>query len=185
MTSWVHRASTRTTANTDETRLAGVVSSVLAGDPHGDASARSRCLIVGCDVLAIGIAYCPTHRIMADDGTLWLRCVFDGGHAPVAPHDLLACPENRRQLDAFDARTPETTANTDETGESAGVSSVLAVNPCVEEHAIRQTTGRPSRVVWGREHGDIAVQDPVTGEWHELPYSEATHLWQAAVRRRR
>ena len=42
----------------------------------------------------------------------------------------------------------------------------------------------PLPVRWGRERGDIAVQDPETGEWHELAYADATPVWQAALRRR-
>jgi DNA primase len=41
---------------------------------------------------------------------------------------------------------------------------------------------RGTRVRWGRERGDVAVQDPQTGEWHEMAYREATPVWQAAVR---
>jgi hypothetical protein len=42
----------------------------------------------------------------------------------------------------------------------------------------------PLPVRWGRQQGDIAVQDP-WGDWHELAYSEATPVWKAALRRKR
>ena len=40
---------------------------------------------------------------MADDGTLWLRCVFDDGHASVVPHDPITCREYWRQLGIVEA----------------------------------------------------------------------------------
>ena len=64
------------------------------------ALAELSCLIRGCPELAIDVAYCAVHRRMADDGTLWLRCVFGNGHAPVAPGDVIACAEHRQRLDA-------------------------------------------------------------------------------------
>lgn len=45
-------------------------------------------------------------------------------------------------------------------------------------------TGQPA-VCWGRERGDLAVRDPYTGDWHEIPYREAPPVWQAAVRKGR
>jgi hypothetical protein len=42
-------------------------------------------------------------------------------------------------------------------------------------------TGQPS-VSWGRERGYLAVRDPHSGDWHEIPYREAPPVWQAAVR---
>lgn len=42
----------------------------------------------------------------------------------------------------------------------------------------------PLPVRWGTERGDIAVQDPETGEWHELAYSDATPVWKAALKRK-
>lgn len=45
-------------------------------------------------------------------------------------------------------------------------------------------TGSPD-VTWGRERGHLAVRDPRTGDWHEIPYREAPPVWQAAVRRSR
>ena len=56
------------------------------------------CVIQGCQDPSVDIVYCADHRRMADDGTLWLRCVFDGGHAPVAPNDPVACAEHRQQM---------------------------------------------------------------------------------------
>jgi len=44
--------------------------------------------------------------------------------------------------------------------------------------------GQPA-VTWGRERGYLAVRDPHTGDWHEIPYREAPPVWQAAVRRNR
>jgi len=44
--------------------------------------------------------------------------------------------------------------------------------------------GQPA-VTWGRERGYLAVRDPHTGDWHEIPYREAPPVWQAAVRRGR
>lgn len=43
----------------------------------------------------------------------------------------------------------------------------------------------PLPVRWGRERGEIAVQDPETGEWHEMAYEDATPVWKAALRRKR
>jgi len=43
--------------------------------------------------------------------------------------------------------------------------------------------GQPA-VVWGSERGDLAVRDPHTGDWHQIPYREAPPVWQAAVRRK-
>jgi hypothetical protein len=43
----------------------------------------------------------------------------------------------------------------------------------------------PPAVAWGRERGYLAVRDPHTGDWHEIPYREAPPVWQAAVRRGR
>jgi hypothetical protein len=43
----------------------------------------------------------------------------------------------------------------------------------------------PPAVTWGRERGYLAVRDPHTGDWHEIPYREAPSVWQAAVRRNR
>ncbi len=43
----------------------------------------------------------------------------------------------------------------------------------------------PPAVSWGRERGHLAVRDPHTGDWHEIPYREAPAVWQAAVRRRK
>jgi hypothetical protein len=45
-------------------------------------------------------------------------------------------------------------------------------------------TGSPS-VVWGRERGYLAVRDPRTDDWHEIPYREAPPVWQAAIRTHR
>ncbi|MGE3511475.1 MAG: hypothetical protein AB7N65_21605 [Vicinamibacterales bacterium] len=45
-------------------------------------------------------------------------------------------------------------------------------------------TGSPA-VTWGRERGYLAVRDPHSGDWHEIPYQEAPPVWQAAVRRGR
>lgn len=42
----------------------------------------------------------------------------------------------------------------------------------------------PLPVRWGTERGDIAVQDPFTGEWHEMSYQDATPVWKAALKRR-
>lgn len=42
----------------------------------------------------------------------------------------------------------------------------------------------PLPVMWGRSRGDIAVQDPETGEWHEFAYDDATPVWKAALRRK-
>jgi hypothetical protein len=42
----------------------------------------------------------------------------------------------------------------------------------------------PLPVKWGRQRGDIAVQDPETGEWHEMSYDDATPVWKAALRRK-
>jgi hypothetical protein len=41
----------------------------------------------------------------------------------------------------------------------------------------------PLPVKWGRERGDVAVQSP-DGEWHEMAFSDATPVWQAALRRK-
>lgn len=65
----------------------------------GEAPPVLACLILGCKVPAVDVAYCAEHRVMADDGTLWLRCIFDGGHMPVAPNDLLACAEHRAAME--------------------------------------------------------------------------------------
>ena len=66
---------------------------VGSGLPIGD-----RCVISGCVESRIDVVYCAEHRRMADDGSLWLRCLFC--RRPVAPHDEVACPEDRRRLDA-------------------------------------------------------------------------------------
>jgi len=45
-------------------------------------------------------------------------------------------------------------------------------------------SGQP-RVVWGSERGDLAVEDPQTTDvWHQIPYREATPVWQAEVRQK-
>ncbi len=44
--------------------------------------------------------------------------------------------------------------------------------------------GSPA-VTWGRERGYLAVRDPHSGDWHEIPYREAPPVWQAALRRGR
>lgn len=62
------------------------------------------CLISGCLENAADLLYCADHRRMADDGTLWLRCVFCS--RPVAPHDPIACLEHRTVLDAETATRP-------------------------------------------------------------------------------
>lgn len=59
-----------------------------------------RCVVLGCMCWPIDIFYCAEHRRMADDGTLWLRCIFDDGHAPVAANDPIACAEHRARLDS-------------------------------------------------------------------------------------
>lgn len=56
------------------------------------------CLIAGCTSPAVDAAYCAEHRRMADDGSLWLRCVFCG--APVAPNDPIACAGHRAEMEA-------------------------------------------------------------------------------------
>lgn len=56
-----------------------------------------RCFVAGCSGVLVDIAYCAEHRRMADDGSLWLRCVFC--QASVAPNDLIACAEHRAELD--------------------------------------------------------------------------------------
>lgn len=67
----------------------------------GDAPAALACLISGCPDRAIDIVYCAEHRRMADDGSLWLRCV-NHPERPVAPFDPIVCPECRTRLDAID-----------------------------------------------------------------------------------
>lgn len=80
-----------------------------AGDARGAIDPERRCLIAGCIVpIDDGdLAYCAGHRVMADDGTLWLRCVFDQGHAPVAPNDPICCAEHRLVIDAEQAKLLE------------------------------------------------------------------------------
>lgn len=61
----------------------------------------------------------------------------------------------------------------------------IATTVVVAEKPAEPGPARPWRGVqvhWGRERGDIAVQDPMTGEWHEIAYRDATPVWQAAVR---
>ena len=43
---------------------------------EGNEESPPRCLIAGCPTPASDIAYCPTHRRMADDGSLWLRSML-------------------------------------------------------------------------------------------------------------
>jgi len=68
------------------------------------------------------------------------------------------------------------------------LSSELSPEPVIARPA-RLPEPKPVRpwsgvqVHWGRERGDMAVQDPATGEWHEFAYRDATPVWQAAVRR--
>jgi hypothetical protein len=40
----------------------------------------------------------------------------------------------------------------------------------------------PPTVTWGSERGYLAVRDPHTGDWHQIPYREATPVWPAAIR---
>jgi len=58
-----------------------------------------RCVIAGCPASRADIVYCARHRVMADDGTLWLRCVNDNGHAPVAPNDPIVCAGHRAAIE--------------------------------------------------------------------------------------
>jgi len=107
----------KSTVKTDETPTRPDVLSVL--------SVRPPCVARGCDdPTAEGdIVYCALHRVRADDGSLLLRCVFDGGHAPVAPHDPIACADHRRQIDAtvmpWEARSNPQPAHSGTTTEAA------------------------------------------------------------------
>jgi hypothetical protein len=38
---------------------------------------------------------------------------------------------------------------------------------------------------WGREKGDIAVTNLLTGETVEIPYTAATDVWKEDIRRQR
>lgn len=67
--------------------------------------------------------------------------------------------------------------------EVPGPPSVATTVSVAGEAPERQWRG--VQVRWGRERGDIAVQDPVTGEWHEMAYRDAPRVWQAAVREAR
>lgn len=93
--SWTARAMQKyaegqSAAKTDDTGQNQRLSSVLAADSPSAfianttttapsprslgaywARSRLRCLIAGCETPAADIAYCPRHRQMADDGTLW------------------------------------------------------------------------------------------------------------------
>lgn len=80
---------------TERARLLGAAAPVTDLEPI----ATPRCLAGGCGQNAVDIAYCADHRRMADDGTLWLRCV--NCSSPVAPNNPLACAEHQRQMDAI------------------------------------------------------------------------------------
>lgn len=73
------------------------VSAPAEPEPPVEAPAALACLISGCREPAADVAYCCAHRVQADDGSLWLRCVFCG--SPVAPHDPIACAAHRQQLE--------------------------------------------------------------------------------------
>lgn len=40
----------------------------------------------------------------------------------------------------------------------------------------------PPTVTWASERGYLAVRDPHTGDWHQIPYREAPPVWRAAIR---
>jgi len=65
---------------------------------------------------------------------------------------------------------------------------VIAITePPVEAPPDTEPESRPwrgVRVRWGRERGDLAMQDPADGTWHEIAYRDATPAWRAAVKRR-
>lgn len=67
--------------------------------------------------------------------------------------------------------------------------AVLAARTCSgEDPAPADTAAKagppywPIAVRWGRQRGDIAVRDPVTGEWHEFAYRDAPEAWKHALR---
>lgn len=85
-----------------EERLAEVMATAPTEELPTVVRTGPACLIQGCTTPAVDIAYCAEHRRMADDGSLWLCCVFC--QAPVAPNDPIACAEDRVRLDAEGAR---------------------------------------------------------------------------------
>jgi TubC N-terminal docking domain len=50
-----------------------------------------------------------------------------------------------------------------------GRASVEGVTPSIPWRSVMTT--------WGRERGWLAVRDPYTGEWHEIPAREAPPNW--------
>ena len=169
----------------------------------------TRCLLAGCaEPAALGdLAYCADHRRAADDGTLWLRCVFHPDR-PVAPGDAIACAECRAKLDALDdPARPElvlTSASPWRCYACRGTRRshrpawgdwtcdrcrVIVAGPNLTERPwrrVRQYGPWPMstapRVAWGQGRGYIAVHDVAPGTWHEIAYRDAPAAWQAAVR---
>ena len=62
-----------------------------------------RCVAAGCQQRRApgDLVYCAGHRVQADDGSLFVRCVMDGGHAPVALNDPTLCAAHRAESDAM------------------------------------------------------------------------------------
>jgi len=57
------------------------------------------------------------------------------------------------------------------------------VRVATEPESIPEREWRGVQVHWGRERGDLAVQDPSDGTWHEMAYRDAPPVWKSAVRR--
>lgn len=120
---------------------------------------------------------------VADPATTAERCQSierEGGDALLSPWRCFACRgQERRRRERWGDWT-------------CGTCGVIVAGPEETERPLRLVRRygpeplpeRPA-VCWGRERGYLAVSDPRTGEWHEIPYREAPGAWQAAVRRRR
>lgn len=191
-------------------QIAAAKPAILAELAMGNSDA-GRCVLSGCteDRAPGDAVYCSAHRQAAEDGTLWLRCV---NHAdrPVRPGDPIACGECRERIDA----PVGTDISTSEIGPpspwrcyacrsrvrvarpawwdwTCGQCGVIVAGPelterpwgLIQRRAPVSGVGSP-RVVWGQARGYLAVLDPATNTWHEIPYRDAPAVWQATVRRR-
>lgn len=85
----------------------------------------------------------------------------------------LADPEEDATADPA-SRTwmPEAVSAPGETGTPA-----LGDDRAPAEQAKPSTPWRGIVTAWGRERGWLAVRDPNTGEWHDLPAREAPPSW--------
>lgn len=79
----------------------------------------------------------------------------------------------------------DSAAKTDDNGQNQPISSLLAADS--PSASFSHTPPRPLvEVRWSSSlRGYLAVTDRSDGSVHEIPYREATAVWQAAVRRGR